>query len=154
MTKQNSPTSAMDAFKADLSATMNGFDTMRDETETFLKELNKDLEATALREAHEEVGLKPDEISIYRSLTKTYIPPSNFWVSPFIGITHRTPQFITNNEIIRTGDICKLPVPDIQHFTHDLVFASVDFSEVPQVKQGDQRLCISFLDGDIVLVAQ
>lgn len=40
---------------------------------------------TALREANEEIGLPPDKISQVGALTPLYIPPSNFWVHPFIG---------------------------------------------------------------------
>lgn len=41
--------------------------------------------STALRESKEEIGLNPDKIAQVGSLTPLYIPPSNFWVHPFIG---------------------------------------------------------------------
>ncbi len=40
---------------------------------------------TALREANEEIGLPSENISLIGALTPLYIPPSNFWVHPFIG---------------------------------------------------------------------
>lgn len=40
---------------------------------------------TALREAHEEVGLPIDKVVKVGALTSLYIPPSNFCVHPFIG---------------------------------------------------------------------
>ena len=52
------------------------------------------LQHTALRETHEEVGVLPDTIQVVRPLTEVYIPPSNFKVQPFLGVTSVTPNFI------------------------------------------------------------
>jgi len=57
------------------------------------------LEFTALRETEEEIGISKNEITIVRELTKTYIPPSNFWVTPYIGVYNTTPTFRINNEV-------------------------------------------------------
>jgi len=54
---------------------------------------DKNLEDTALRETYEEIGVLPSNISIVRKLTKTYIPPSNFWVHPYLGLAKKTPKF-------------------------------------------------------------
>ncbi len=63
------------------------------------------LEHTALRETEEEIGISKKEISIVRTLTKTYIPPSNFWVTPFLGITQKTPIMKTNYEVEKVIEI-------------------------------------------------
>ncbi|NNC69505.1 MAG: CoA pyrophosphatase [Flavobacteriaceae bacterium] len=60
---------------------------------------DQNLIATALRETEEEVGISKKNITIYRELTKTYIPPSNFWVTPFLGVMRKHPMFITNDEV-------------------------------------------------------
>lgn len=52
------------------------------------------LEVTALREAEEEVGVPAQDVSVLKKLTEIYIPPSNFFVQPFLGIAESTPQFI------------------------------------------------------------
>jgi len=54
---------------------------------------------TALRETFEETAVIINDISIYREFTKTYIPPSNFWVTPFMGTINYRPNFIANNEV-------------------------------------------------------
>jgi 8-oxo-dGTP pyrophosphatase MutT (NUDIX family) len=54
---------------------------------------------TALREAHEEIGVLPNTVDIIGELTKLYIPPSNFDVYPVIGVTNSTPVFSPNNEV-------------------------------------------------------
>ncbi len=58
-----------------------------------------DLAHTALRETYEETAVPMHDVSIVKELTKTYIPPSNFWVSPFIGTIKYRPQFVANHEV-------------------------------------------------------
>lgn len=58
---------------------------------------DESLAATALRETEEEVGIDKTAIKIIGNLTNLYIPPSNFLVSPFIGITDKKPM-LTKNE--------------------------------------------------------
>lgn len=57
------------------------------------------LQQTALRETFEEVGVKTNTISVFKEMTNVYIPPSNFLVTPFLGITYQSPIFITNHEV-------------------------------------------------------
>ena len=52
-----------------------------------------DPEYTALREAHEEIGIRPGTVRILGKLTDLYIPPSNFIVSPYIGWCPERPSF-------------------------------------------------------------
>jgi 8-oxo-dGTP pyrophosphatase MutT (NUDIX family) len=59
-----------------------------------------DLEQTALRETHEEVGVNPSRIKILGNLTELFIPPSNFIVYPFVGYCNEKPVFIPDsNEV-------------------------------------------------------
>ena len=59
---------------------------------------DKDLEQTALREAQEEVGVDPDRVEVIGGLTPLYIPPSNYIVSPFVGLTDRRPAFVPDKK--------------------------------------------------------
>lgn len=54
---------------------------------------DENLEQTALRETYEEIGVLPSKVQIIRKMTKTYIPPSNFWVHPYVGFAKSTPRF-------------------------------------------------------------
>ncbi len=73
------------------------------------------LEDTALRETQEEVGIKTKYIKIVTPLHKTYIPPSNFWVFPFIGITQSTPKFIKNYEVEK---LLEIPLKELLNDTN------------------------------------
>jgi len=57
------------------------------------------LQQTALRETSEEVGVPANSVKIMKKMTDTFIPPSNFLVSPFLGVTTTRPHFRTNHEV-------------------------------------------------------
>ena len=63
------------------------------------------LQDTALRETEEEIGIVKNDIVIFREMTKTYIPPSNFMVTPFLGLLNTTPRFKTNEEVERLIEV-------------------------------------------------
>jgi 8-oxo-dGTP pyrophosphatase MutT (NUDIX family) len=69
------------------------------------------LAETAIRETHEEVGIPPEKITIVKSFSEIYIPPSNFLVAPFMGISHEELLFI----------------PDLNEVKKVLEFSVVDF---------------------------
>ena len=52
------------------------------------------LQQTALRETQEEIGILPQHIQIIKQLSPLFIPVSNFKVTPFLGVTSETPEFI------------------------------------------------------------
>ncbi len=56
------------------------------------------LEKTAIRETSEEIGIPEQSIEIIKQLTEVYIPPSNFYVQPFLGIIKDTPTFFKQDD--------------------------------------------------------
>jgi 8-oxo-dGTP pyrophosphatase MutT (NUDIX family) len=48
----------------------------------------------ALREAEEEVGVRPSQVRVAGSLTPLYIPPSRYCVTPVVGLAAETPVFV------------------------------------------------------------
>lgn len=55
---------------------------------------DKNLESTAIRECHEEIGLPPIYLQKIGKLTDVYIPVSNFLIEPFLFIVN-SPEKIT-----------------------------------------------------------
>lgn len=63
---------------------------------------------TALRETYEEIGIRPSDIEIIKPFTQMYIPPSNFMVYPFLGVSRDEIRFIPDpNEV---AGIIELPL--------------------------------------------
>jgi len=61
--------------------------------------IDTNLIETALRESFEEVNIEKESVSDIIKLSKLYIPPSNFWVFPYVGISKSKPNFINNYEV-------------------------------------------------------
>ena len=63
-----------------------------------LEAIDNSLQDAALRETEEEVGVSRNTISVLKELTEIYIPPSNFFVQPFLGITTEPPKFVAEEK--------------------------------------------------------
>jgi len=66
---------------------------------------------TALRETEEEIGVAIDHVEVIKTLTKVYIPPSNFWVHPFLGFTKERPQFVIQEEEV--AKVIEVPLEEL-----------------------------------------
>ena len=69
------------------------------------------LKDTALRETNEEVGINVNEVEIIKQWSDLYIPPSNFMVSAFMGISLETQNFVLQPDEV--SGIIELPVTDL-----------------------------------------
>jgi 8-oxo-dGTP pyrophosphatase MutT (NUDIX family) len=63
---------------------------------------------TALRETEEEIGIHKSSIEIIKEFTEIYIPPSNFLVAPFLGISISEPSFVLQTDEV--AGIIELPL--------------------------------------------
>jgi 8-oxo-dGTP pyrophosphatase MutT (NUDIX family) len=66
------------------------------------------LEATAIREAWEEIGANPSAVTIVGVLDDLWIPVSNFELRPFVGTTAARPTFAPHTDEVE--EIVELPV--------------------------------------------
>lgn len=71
---------------------------------------DRNLAHTALRETEEEIGVPQEKIELIRSFTELYIPPSNFLVSPFLGVCHTELTFTIQEDEV--AGIIELPFVD------------------------------------------
>jgi 8-oxo-dGTP pyrophosphatase MutT (NUDIX family) len=68
---------------------------------------DKSLYHTALREAREEIGINTQDVHFCGKLTDLFIPPSNFIVSPFVGIYKTSGVFYPDE--IEVAEIIEIP---------------------------------------------
>ncbi len=72
---------------------------------------DRDYIETALRETYEEVGVHTKTVEVLKTLTKVYIPPSNFWVHPFFGYTDSRPKFVLQEEEV--AEVIEVALDDL-----------------------------------------
>lgn len=88
-----------------------------------VEHFDKNLKHTALRETQEEVGIPKTEIKVLKKLTKLYIPPSNFWVHPYVGVLERTPKLVAQE-----SEVEKILEVDLEDFMNDKNLISQELS--------------------------
>lgn len=75
------------------------------------REDGEPLKKTALREAHEEIGVEPRAITILGRLATLYIAPSDFEVVPYVGWHQQTPSFVP--QYSEVAEIIETPLQSI-----------------------------------------
>jgi 8-oxo-dGTP pyrophosphatase MutT (NUDIX family) len=73
---------------------------------------DKDLVATALREAHEETGLHPDDVTVLAVLPRLLVPVSRFAVTPVIAHWHR-PTEVWPADPAEVASVVRVPLHDL-----------------------------------------
>ena len=70
-----------------------------------------DFWATALRESQEEVGVNPEKVQLITTLSSIYIPPSNFYVYPYLAYTNQCPDFVAEEGEV--DHVIEVPLVDL-----------------------------------------
>lgn len=72
---------------------------------------DKDLLDTAIREAQEEVGIVPANLSKPKALTPVYIPPSNFLVQPYMALYDKWQDFVP--QLSEVHSLLEIPLHEV-----------------------------------------
>lgn len=82
-----------------------------------------DLVATALREAAEEVGLRAADagVRVVGSLERSWIPVSDFAVTPIVALAERAPHFVR-----QASEVAHILEPGLDAFLPDAPIAVID----------------------------
>ncbi len=75
------------------------------------REPEEPLSQTALREAHEEIGVHPSLIELHGRLSPLYIPPTGFCVFPFVGTAAEPLQLTPDRREV--AEIMTAPLPTL-----------------------------------------
>jgi 8-oxo-dGTP pyrophosphatase MutT (NUDIX family) len=73
-----------------------------------VEETDLNLKETALRETYEEIGVHPNNIKVIRDFSTVYIPPSNFLVHPFLGVSSTELEFTLQEDEV--AGIVEMPL--------------------------------------------
>ena len=75
-----------------------------------LEDADSSIKDAALRETYEEIGVPISAIEVIKKMTQVYIPPSNFFVQPYLGVTTKTPNFVKQDDEVE--DIIEVALND------------------------------------------
>ena len=77
-------------------------------------------EQAALREAHEEVSLKPDAVRVLGRLSPLHIPVSKFVLHPVVGVVDARPTFVPEpQEVARVLEVPLAELGSVEHQRSD-----------------------------------
>jgi len=83
--------------------------------------VDDDLEAAALREAHEEIGLAPELVEIVAELDHLFTVQARFTLAPFVGLLEGRPSLQPDQrEVVRVFDIALSELLDDVVFRQEL----------------------------------
>jgi len=79
----------------------------------FEADVDADLRAAALREAHEEVGISPENVEVVAQLDGIGTVASRFTITPFVGFLAGRPELTPDpREVVR---VLEVPLSDLMH---------------------------------------
>jgi len=83
--------------------------------------VDADLAAAALREAHEEIGLAPDEVEIVAELDHLFTVQARFTLAPFVGLLAGRPELHPDDrEVVRVFDVALSELLEAGAFRQEL----------------------------------
>ena len=80
------------------------------------EDTDKDFRAAALREAYEEIGVKPEEITVLGEISPLFVFVSNYMVYPTVAVCNFKPNFVpAPREVARILEVPLLHLQNIDN---------------------------------------
>ena len=98
------------------------------------EEGDQDFAITAKRETFEELGIAMEDMSIIKTLTPIYIPPSNFYVHAYVSFSEKRPRFKLQET--EAQELIELPLSSIFNLPEQpemKILSSTNGVEVPVI---------------------
>lgn len=95
----------------------------------------------ALREAHEEVGLEPDRVTVLGPLSPLHIPASGFHLHPFVGVAEALGRLAPSD--VEVARVLEVPLAELatgRHLEVETWELRNGTAEVPFFRVGDLHL--------------
>ena len=89
------------------------------------------LKDTAVRETWEEIGVSSEKITVFREISPIYIPPSNFQVHPFVGISKLPLKFILQESEVEA--VIEVSISDFLNDDFEVNSTVLDTEGVPHL---------------------
>ena len=103
---------------------------------------DSDLMRTAIRETEEEIGVDPIDYKVLKTMSPLYIPPSNFMVHPFLGVSEKELTFVKQEEEVE--DIIEVKLTDFLNDSNTIT------ASVPTSFNVDLEVPAFVLNGHVV----
>jgi len=85
------------------------------------QDTGESLSQTALREAREELGIRPESVRILGMLTPLYIPPSNHCIHPVVSSIPERPDFLPSpKEVAETIEVPVAHLLDVKNRVEEI----------------------------------
>lgn len=105
------------------------------------EEQDTDLNATALRETWEEIGITVPETNIIGTLSDMYVVPSNSMITPVVAYLNETPTY--NHDPKEVDNILEFYLDDLQnknYHTVKIIETPVGIVEMPAFQIGEHLI--------------
>ncbi len=98
-------------------------------------EEGESVEAAALRELNEELGVAPEAVQTVGRLSPIHVFGSGFFVTPVIGVCDAAPRFVPNPDEV--SDLLEIPTGDLlNHANHGRHLRSFGERSPVQIQAG------------------
>ncbi len=86
------------------------------------EDIDTDLQDTAVRECHEEIGIKPSDYKVIGALSPIYVYVSNYYVQSYVGYTSQPLSYT-----LQASEVAQVINVPLSNLLHDNVIKNMDY---------------------------